>query len=170
MAVFESILQMMIDAGASYVFIWLLLAGVIYGLLMKYEVFGDSSANAGIALGGSIFVLLGIYAFAPAGLFLNFAAGLGFSLMAIFGLIIVLSMAGVDVAELGGENGFGGPVSGTAFLLVGISFLGALAYTLNWGNLLGNVENTFQEVVFPILFLIFLLLIIAPAVGGGGDD
>ncbi|MEF8880272.1 MAG: hypothetical protein V5A72_00375 [Candidatus Nanohaloarchaea archaeon] len=160
MAVFESLLQMMIDTGVSYIFLWLIFAGVIYALLMKVNLFGDSSANAGIALGASFFTLLGVYAFAPEGLILSFAAGLGFSLVAIFGLIILLSLSGVDVTELGGESGFGGPVSGSAMILVIISFFGALAYNMNWDNLLRDVGNTWQEVVFPILFLIFLLIII----------
>ena len=167
MSVFEQIMQLMIDAGAFYVFIWLLLAGLIYGMLTKYEIFGDSSANAGIALGGSFFLLLGIYAFAPAGLFLNFGAALGFSLTAMIGLIIVLSMAGVEVTEMG-DDGPGGPVFGIAITLFLISILGALAYNLDWGNLLGNVENTFQDVIFPILFLIFILIIVL--VSMSGDD
>ena len=161
--VFESIMQAMIDAGASYVFMWLLFAGLIYGLLQKYEVVGDSSANAGIALGGSFFTLLGIYSFAPSGLFLNFGASLGFILFALFGLVILLAISGVNVTELG-EGVEGNIVAGAGALLILIAFFGALAFNLDWSGLLGNVENAWEDVLFPIVFLIFLLLIMGAAV------
>jgi hypothetical protein len=159
MAVFESMIQLMIDSGAYYVFIWLLFAGFIYGLLEKNDVFGDSSATGGVSLGGSLFILIGIYSFAPSGLFLNFSAAIGFALFAIFGTVIMLSMGGINITELG-DNMSDNPIAGLGFLLVIISFLGALAYNLDWGGLLGNVGSAWQDVVFPVLFLIFMLLII----------
>lgn len=163
MAVFESILQVMIDAGASYVFMWVLFAGLIYGLLMKYEVFGDSSANAGIALGGSFFTLLGVYAFAPEGLFLNFAAAIGFILFGLFGTIIFLSISGVSVTEMA-EGIEGNALAGASLILMLVIFLSVLAFNLNWGDLLGPVENAWQDIIFPMIFLIFLLLVVGSAV------
>jgi len=152
-------MQMMIDSGAYYVFIWLLFAGLIYGMLEKYDVFGDSSVIGGISLGASLFILIGVYSFAPSGLFLNFSAAIGFSLFALFGSAILLSIAGVNVMDL--ADGIEGEIlPGAAVVLILISFFGALAYNLDWTGLLGNVENTFQEVVFPIIFLIFLLIVI----------
>jgi hypothetical protein len=162
MAVFESILQVMIDAGASYVFMWVLFAGLIYGLLMKYEVFGDSSANAGIALGGSFFTLLGVYAFAPEGLFLNFAAAIGFILFGLFGTIILLSISGVSVTEMA-EGVEDNVLAFASLILILVVFLGVLAFNLNWGDLLGPVENAWQDIIFPIIFLIFLLLVVGSA-------
>jgi hypothetical protein len=162
MAVFESILQVMIDAGASYVFMWVLFAGLIYGLLMKYDVFGDSSANAGIALGGSFFTLLGVYAFAPEGLFLNFAAAIGFILFGLFGTVILLSISGVSVTEIT-EGIEGNILAGASLILILVVFLGVLAFNLNWGNLIGPVENAWQDIIFPIIFLIFLLLVVGSA-------
>ena len=165
MAVFESIIQVMIDAGASYVFMWVLFAGLIYGLLSKYEVFGESSANAGIALGGSFFTLLGVYAFAPEGLFLNFAAAIAFILFGLFGLVILLSISGVSITDMG-EGIEGNTLAAVAIILFFIVFLGVLAFNLNWGNLLGPVENTWEDVVFPIIFLIFLLIVVGGATSG----
>lgn len=162
MAVFESILQVMIDAGASYVFMWVLFAGLIYGLLMKYDVFGDSSANAGIALGGSFFTLLGVYAFAPEGLFLNFAAAIGFILFGLFGTIILLSISGVSVTEMA-EGVEDNVLAFASLILILVVFLGVLAFNLNWGDLLGPVENAWQDIIFPIIFLIFLLLVVGSA-------
>ena len=159
MAVFESMIQMMIDSGAYYVFIWLLFAGLIYGMLEKYDIFNETSAIGGVSLGASLFILIGIYSFAPAGLFLNFSAAIGFSLFAIFGTVIMLSMGGIDITELGNSTS-DNSIAGIGFLLVIISFLGALAYNLDWSGLLGNVGSTWQDVVFPVLFLLFMLLVI----------
>ncbi|MFB6158283.1 MAG: hypothetical protein ABEJ95_01335 [Candidatus Nanohalobium sp.] len=159
MAAFESLLQMMIDSGASYVFMWLLFAALIYGLLAKYEVFSESSAAGGVALGASFFTLLGVYAFAPEGLFLNFAASIGFILFGLFGLIILLSISGVDVTEMT-EGVEGNIVAGLGIVLFLVAFLGSLAYNLNWSGLLGGVEDTWQDVVFPVLFMVFMLAVI----------
>jgi len=163
MSAFESILQSMIDAGASYVFMWLLFAAVIYGLLNKYELFGDSSAVAGISLGGSFFTLLGIYSFAPEGLFLNFAAAIGFILFGLFGMLILLSISGVNVPEMA-EGIEGNVMAGAGLILVIIAFIGSLAYNMDWGSLLGDVGNAWQEVWFPIVFLVFMLIIILSAI------
>jgi len=163
MAVFESIMQTMIDAGISYVFMWVLFAGLIYGLLQKYEVLGDSSAAGGVALGASFFTLLGIFQFAPEGLFLNFAAAIGFILFGLFGTAILLSIAGINVTEM--TEGIGGNVLAAAgLILVLIAFLGVLAFNLDWGNLLGDVGNAWQDIIFPIVFLIFLLIVVGGAV------
>jgi hypothetical protein len=159
MAVFESLIQMMVDSGAYYIFIWLLFAGLIYGMLEKYDIFSDTSAMGGVSLGASLFLLIGVYSFAPSGLFLNFSAAIGFALLTIFGMVILLSLGGMDITELGNDTS-DNRVAGMAMLLVIIAFFGALAYNLNWTSLLGNVQNTWQEVVFPILFLVFLLIVI----------
>lgn len=161
MAVFENLIQMMVDSGAYYVFIWLLFAGLIYGMLEKYDIFSDTSAMGGVALGASLFLLLGMYSFAPSGLFLNFSAAIGFALFAIFGTVIILSMAGMDITELASDSLSDNTLAGAAAIVVIVAFFGALAYNLNWGSLLGNVENTWQDVLFPIIFLIFLLLVIS---------
>ena len=168
MAVFESLLQLMIDAGASYIFMWILFAALIYGVLAKYEVFGEDSVMAGVALGGSFFTLLGVYAFAPAGLFLNFAAAIGFGLFAIFGLAILLSLAGIDIAELAEGDDGNGPIAGLAIGIGFISIIGVILYNVDILGLLSvdTGGNTFQNVVFPILFLIFLLVVMLNATGG----
>lgn len=154
----------MIDAGASYIFMWLLFASLIYGLLVKSKVFEDDSVNAGVSLGGSFFTLLGIYSFAPAGLFLNFAAAVGFGLFALFGVAILLSIAGIDVAELT-EGDSNGPVAGLAGGIAAIALIGAVVYNVDVLGLLSvnTGGDTFQEVIFPILFLIFLLVMIMGA-------
>ena len=163
MAVFESLIQTMIDAGSSYVFMWLLFAGIIYGLLEKYSVFGESSANGGVALGASFFTLLGIFQFAPEGLFLNFAAAIGFILFGIFGVLIILSISGIDVPEMS-EGLEGNILAGSGILLILIAFLGVLAYQLDWSSLLGDVGNAWQDILFPIVFLVFMLIIILGAI------
>lgn len=160
MAVFESLIQMMIDTGAYYLFIWLVFAGLIYALLENNDLFEEDSVSAGISLGSSFFVLAGIFVFAPEGLFLNFAAALGFSIFAIFGLIIALGLSGVNVSELGDDDGVG-PVASATGILILISFFGALVYNLDWGSLnLGVGNRAWEEIVFPIAFLIFLIIVL----------
>lgn len=166
MAVFESLIQMMVDSGAYYIFIWILFAAIIYGLLEKYEVLGDSSANGGAALGASLFTLLGIYVFAPEGLFLNFGAAVGFIVMAIFSAVILLSFSGIDVTELT-EGIEGNILAGASLILVLIAFLGALAFNMNWSSLLGGTisedSRLWQDIIFPVLFLVFLLIVMLAA-------
>lgn len=168
MAVFESLLQLMIDSGASYVFMWLLFAGLIYGLLMKYEFFEDESVIAGISLGSSFFTLLGIYSFAPPGLFLNFAAAIGFGLFALFGTLIILSITGFDVTELKSDLGEN-TLAGADAIIVLIAFFGALAYNLNIIDLLSidTGGDTWENVIFPVIFLIFLLIVLGGATDSG---
>lgn len=153
----------MIDVGASYVFMWLLFAALIYGLLNKYEVFDESSANAGVSLGASFFTLLGIFSFAPEGLFLNFAAALGFILFGLFGVLILLSISGIDVPEMT-EGLEGNVMAGSGIILVLIAFIGALVYNLDLNSLFGDVGNAWQDVLFPVIFLIFMLIIILGAI------
>jgi SNF family Na+-dependent transporter len=150
---------MMVNTGAYYIFIWLLFAGLIYGLLEQAGILGEQSVNAGVSLGSSFFILLGIFVFAPEGLFLNFAAALGFSMIGIFGLIILIALAGVDVSELG-DGLSTNRVAGIGFLLVLISFIGAYLFTTDISGLFSNVDNVWRQVGFPIIFLIFLLLVL----------
>lgn len=161
MAVFESLIQMMVDSGAYYVFIWLLFASIMYGMLQKYEIFGDPSVKGGASLGASLFTLLGIYVYAPEGLFLNFAAAIGFALLALFGTIILLSISGVNVTELGDEID-NNTLAGAAAIIVLVAFFGALAFNLDWTTLLGDSlsgeGSVWEDVLFPIIFLLFLLL------------
>lgn len=166
MAVFESLLQMMVSTGAYYIFIWLLFAALIYGLMEKYSILGESSANGGAALGSSFFILLSIYVIAPEGLFLNFGAAVGFIVLAIFSVVILLSFSGINVPEMT-EGVEGNVIAGASLILVLIAFIGALAFNLNVGDLLGGVENAWEEIVFPIVFLVFLLIIMLFAMGGG---
>lgn len=156
MAVFESVIQMMIDSGAYYLFIWLLLAALMYGLIEKYDLFGDTSANGGAAFAGSFFVLLGIFSYAPEGLFLNFGAALGFALFGLFGTVILLSISGYDVTELGNSTS-DNRIAGLAIILVIIAFVGAIGANFDIGSMVSESENVWRQVVFPILFLVFLL-------------
>ncbi len=157
----------MVESGTYYIFIWLLFASLIYGLLEKYNVLGESSANGGAAVGASFFTLLGIYVFAPEGLFLNFGAAVGFIIMGIFSTVLLLSFSGINVPEMT-EGVEGNILAGISLILVISAFLGALAFNLDWSSLLGSSvgENTglLEDNVFPIVFLVFLLIIILAAV------
>jgi hypothetical protein len=168
--VFESLIQLMVSSGAYYIFIWLLFAAIIYGVLEKYDVLGESSANGGAALGASFFTLLGIFVFAPEGLFLNFGAAVGFIIMGIFSAVVLLSFSGINVPEMT-EGVEGNVLAGASLILVLIAFLGALAFNMDWGSLLGsslsNDTALWEDILFPIVFLVFLLIVILAAMDGG---
>ncbi|MFB6100358.1 MAG: hypothetical protein ABEK16_03720 [Candidatus Nanohalobium sp.] len=167
--VFGVLLQSMIDSRAYYVFIWLLFAALIYGLLAKYEIFSDESVMAGASLGSSLFTLLGIYAYELNEIFLNFAAAIGFGLFALFGTIILLAMGGVEPTDvIPDEEGEFGILALFAGLIVLIAFIGALIYNLDLISLLSinTGGDTWQNVIFPVVFLLFLLLMIDASTGG----
>ncbi|QGA80820.1 hypothetical protein [Candidatus Nanohalobium constans] len=172
MAVFENILQMMVSSGAYYIFVWLLFAGLIYGMLEKYEVLGDSSAIAGVALGGSFLIVLGIAFAGPANaVLLDFAGGLGFIAVVLFGTAILLGMSGIDVMDMGEDGGLEGNIlAGAGLIFVAIALIGAIGFNVNLESVLSlGSGDVYQDVVFPIAFLIFLLLAIDATTGGGGD-
>jgi hypothetical protein len=168
MAVFENLLQLMIDTGAYYVFIWLLFAGVVYGLLEKSGILGETSVNAGVSLGSSFFVLLGIFVFAPEGLFLNFAAGLGFALVGIFGAAILMALAGVEISDLG-DDIEGNVLAGAGAILIITIFIGSFVLTADFSGVTGFFNDSWEEIGFPIVFLIFLIIIMRTLTDSGSD-
>ncbi len=165
MGAFESIVQTMMDMNVFHLFFpWLLLLAVTYGLLEKYEFF-DESVNGTISLAFATMAMGGIFLFVPEGLFSHFAAVMAFGAFGILGLLILMAIAGIDIGEFEDPQGeLPGIVALVVFIL---GFLGVVVAQLDIGSLLGGVRNTFQEVVMPILILVFLLLVVSTTTGGG---
>lgn len=168
MGAFATIVEQMAAMDIFQLFFpWLLVVSVTYGVLEKSNIFsGDASVNGTIAFSVAFFSVGGAYYFLPEGILTSFAAALTFSLFGVLGVMILAAVAGFDLENLAG--GEGPPLMA---LLVGVlfllSFIGAFSFQADIGALLGNVENTFQEVVMPILVLVFLLFVVALTVGGG---
>lgn len=147
-------------------FPWLFVLAVTFGLLEKHGVFSDdSSVNGVISLALAFLTVGGLAMFVPAGMFSHFAAALGFGLFAIIGLLIMFAAAGVNMDEaLGGQNDL--PTIG-ALVIVLVSFIAVIGYYLNVESILGMATggNVFDEVVMPVLILIFLLLVVTSTAG-----
>lgn len=162
MGAFETIVQVMIDMNVFHLFFpWLLVLALTYGALDKYEIFGEQSVSGTIAFATATLAMGGIYLYVPAGVFTNFAAALAFGVFGIVGMIVLFAVAGVDVTAFENPKN---ELPGIAALVIAIvSFVGVVLTQLDWATILGAANaggNAFQEVVMPILVLIFLLLVI----------
>lgn len=150
-------------------FPWLLILSITYGLLEKYELLGDDSTVNGVAALAVAFLTIGgaLFMLGPdTRLFTHFGVAIGFSMFALLGYLLLLAVAGYDIGEGMDESSL--PVIGAIVLAV-VSFIGVLAFQLPLNDLLGGVENTFDEVVMPILILVFLMIIVSLTLSDGGE-
>lgn len=160
MGAFANVVETMAGMDVfSLFFPWLLVLSVTYGVLEKYNVFSeDSGVNGTIALSVAFFSVGGAYFFLPGGILTSFAAGLTFSMFGLVGFLILLAVAGMDVTELGDTSDL--PTIGAVVLVI-LSFLGAFAFTADISALLSGVEDAWQDVIMPILVLVFLLIVVS---------
>lgn len=145
-------------------FPWLLVLAVTFGVLEKYNVFSeDAQVNGVISLAVAFLAVGGAALYMPEGLMTTFAAALTFSIFGILGMMILLAVAGVNVEEVMNKDELPAII---AVVLVIISFIGALVFSIDLSGLVGGVENVFDEVVMPILVLVFLIIVVALTAGG----
>ena len=169
--VFEMIVETMIEMDLFQLFFpWLLVLAVTYGVLDKYDYFKEESVNAVVALAVSFIAIGGLYLFVPASLFSHFAAALAFTAFGIVGLLILMALGGADLEELDKDS----PIAKLGMTIGIIAFIGVLYFQFESGILsfLGGLSAgpTFDEVIMPILTLIFLLLLVSSITGNGNDD
>ena len=162
MGLFDSIVGTLMQGDAFHLFFpWLLILTITYGALNKYDVFEEDTVKGIAALAVSFISIGGIYQFAPAAMFANFAAALAFGAFGLFGLLILFAVAGIDPV---GDSDMSENVQGLMLigaLVIGlVAFIGVIASQLDIGAILGGVDNGFQEVVMPILMLVFILLLV----------
>lgn len=149
-------------------FPWLLVLAVTFGVLEKHGIFSEEAqVNGVISLAVAFIAVGGAALYLPQGILTNFAAALTFSIFGLLGLMILLAVGGYDLSEAMSEDDL---TVGAAVILGLMSFIGAFAFTVDFGNLLGGVQNTFDEVVMPILVLLFLLLVVSATVGGDSGE
>lgn len=163
---FETVVQAFVDMSIFHLFFpWLLVLAVSFGLLEKYEMFGDDPAvNGTVALSLAFLTIGGSYMYLPQGIFTNFAGALAFSIFGLLGLMLLLGLSGVKMDEVTGKGEL--PTIGALVLAI-VTFLGAFAFRVDLGYLLTDVTNVFQEVVMPILILVFLIIVVGMTAGGG---
>ncbi|MFB6213307.1 MAG: hypothetical protein ABEJ07_01970 [Candidatus Nanohaloarchaea archaeon] len=168
MGAFAKIVEAMAGMDVFRLFFpWLLVLSITYGVMEKYSVFSeDSQVNGVIALSVAFFSIGGAYYFLPQGILTSFAAGLTFSIFGLLGFLILMAVAGVDVSEEMGKNEL---PAVAAIVLVLLSFLGAFAFTADISALTSGVGNVFDDIVMPILVLVFLIIVIGAVADSGGD-
>ncbi len=157
MAAFEIIVETMVEMGFRLFLPWLLVLSVSYGLLEKYEVVsGETQVNGSIALAMAFLSIIGINQFAPAGIFTNFAAAITFGLFGLLGFMVLVAMAGYDINEYA-EGGTPRYFAVTIFV---VSFVTVVVTYIDIDNLIGETQSVFNDVIMPILILVFFLLIV----------
>lgn len=157
MGAFEIIIQTMTDMGFRLFLPWLLVLSITYGLLEKHQVISDETqVNGSIALAMAFFTILGVNQFAPAGLFTNLAAAIAFGLFGLLGLMILIAVTGYDMSIFQ-EKGMPRYFAYTIFI---VSFVTVVVTYVDIGNVVGEGANAFNEVILPILILIFFILLV----------
>lgn len=157
MSSFEIIIQTMTDMGFRLFLPWLLVLAVTYGLLEKYEVISDETqVNGSIALAMAFFTILGINQYAPPGIFTNFAAAIAFGLFGLLGLMILIAVTGYDLSKFS-EKGAPRYFAYTIFI---VSFVTIVVTYVDIGTIVGEGQNAFNDIILPILILIFFLLLV----------
>ncbi len=155
----------------------LVVLGLTYAGLRRFDLFEEDSARGTVAI-GTAFVLVGsIYAFFPDGLLLAFSSTLTLALFVSFALVVVLAVSGVDIGEYLDEQGLPAIV---AVGIVMVGFFGSVLYFVPVVEILSPaVEFSFEllggdaweNVVQPALVLFFLLgmVLFVVSAGGGGN-
>lgn len=159
MGAIEQVILTMQEMGFNLFLPWLLIFSVTYGLLNKYEVISEETqVNGVIALSFAFLSVIGVTAFAPAGMWTHFASAIAFGIFGLLSLLILFAVAGYDVNEMGDEWSlpwiFAGVIGIVAFVSVLVGYGGGAA------QLIGEGQNLFDEVIMPILSLIFIIIIV----------
>lgn len=157
MGAFNQIIQIMWDMGLNLFFPWLIILAATYGILNKYEVISEEEGvNGAIAIGTAFLGVLGITG--SAGMFTTFAAAITFGIFGMLGLIVLMAVAGYDVTEHAEDSTSGFAVA--AALIGLISFLTVVLNFVDVGNWVPAGGSAFQDVLMPILILLFLFLVV----------
>ncbi|MFB6193009.1 MAG: hypothetical protein ABEK00_02060 [Candidatus Nanohaloarchaea archaeon] len=160
MGVIEQVILTMEEMGFNVFLPWLLVFAVSYGLLNKYEVISEETqVNGVIALAFAFLSVIGVSSFAPAGMWTHFASAIAFGIFGLLSLMILFAVAGYDLENMGDQYSipwiFAGVIAIVSFIGVLVGYGGGLS-----AQLVGPGRNLFDQVVMPILTLIFVLLVV----------
>lgn len=157
MGAFNVIVEVMTEMGFRLFLPWLLVLAVTYGLLEKYElVSGETQVNGSIALAMAFLTILGVNQYAPPGIFTNFAAAVSFGLFGLLGFMVLIAVTGYDLenyADKGAPRWFAVAIFVVSFVTIIVSFV-------DMGQIVAEGQNAFEDVILPILVLIFFILIV----------
>lgn len=169
--VFETIVETMIEMSLFELFFpWLLTLAVTFGVLDKYDYFEEESVNAVVALAVSFIAIGGAYLFIPPTLFPHFAAAIAFGAFGLIGFLILMALAGYDLDEMDSD----GPLA-KMVLPIGLIVLAGVVFAQFQFSFINNSLQLFQgesfdEVVMPILTMLFLLGIVGAITRGSEDS
>lgn len=157
MSAFQVIIETMTEMGFRLFFPWFLVLAVTYGLLEKYEIISsETQVNGAIALAMAFFTILGVNQFAPTGIFTNFAAAIAFGLFGLLGLMVLLAVTGRDLTDYS-EKGLPRWFALTIFI---VSFVTIIVTYVDIGSIIGETQSVFNDVILPILILVFFIIIV----------
>lgn len=157
MAAFEIIVQTMTEMGFRLFLPWLLVLSVTYGLLEKYQVVSEETqVNGSIALAMAFLAIIGVNQYAPVGIFTNFAAAITFGLFGLLGFMVLVAMAGYDLEKYA-EGGTPRYFAVTIFV---VAFITTVVLYVDISSIISEGQNVFEDIIMPILILIFFLLIV----------
>jgi uncharacterized membrane protein len=157
MSAFQVIIETMTEMGFRLFFPWFLVLAVTYGLLEKYEIISsETQVNGSIALAMAFFTILGVNQFAPAGIFTNLAAAIAFGLFGLLGLMVLLAVTGRDLTDYADQ----GLPRWFALAIFVVSFVAIIISYVDVGQFIGESQAIFNDVILPILILIFFVIIV----------
>ncbi len=143
-------------------FPWMLLLAFIYGVLQKYELFGDEAVSGAIALSSSFLAMAGIYFFMPENIFANFGAILAFAAFAALGFMIVMAISGIDITSLEGRTGKIPLAVGAGIMVIGLIVIAVGVFPVS--ETISEISfsaNIVDDIIMPVLLLGFILAVIA---------
>ncbi|QKQ98883.1 hypothetical protein GKQ38_05170 [Candidatus Nanohaloarchaea archaeon] len=158
MGAIEQVILTMEEMGFNVFLPWLLIFSVTYGLLNKYEpISEETQVNGVISLAFAFLSVIGVTSFAPAGMWTHFASAIAFGIFGMLSLMILFAVAGYDLDDMGEAWSlpwiFAGVIGVVAFVSVIVGYGGGTARLIGQGNL-------FDQVVMPILSLVFVIIIV----------
>lgn len=159
MGFFDQVVVTMAEIGMDLFLPWLMILAVTYGILDKYEVISpESQVNGTVSIAFAFMVMIGANSVVPAGMWTQFAANIAFGVFGLLALLILMAVAGYDLDEMGDQWSLPWIFAGVIGV---VSFIGVLVQFGSTGALIGPGENLFDQIVMPILTLVFLIAVIA---------
>ncbi len=139
---------------------WILILSIVYGILMKTDVFGDNkSVNAIISLAISFIFIGGMYTFVPHNFFAIFFSRFAIVIVALLALAILLGFFGIKIGELGGDSKFKWIIFS---ILSAIIVAMVVLYSFSVSIDLGSIGKFFSSEGF--LNAVYILIMLAVSV------
>jgi hypothetical protein len=145
---------------------WLFTFAVVYGLLMKLDIFGDVNKQVSVLLG----IILAFFVSAAGGpQMATFFISLGASTsMLLAGILVILLFVGMFISLSGKEKGkFEMP--GLNYILGFLVLLGVLLFLSSTGYTLGTFNLSSGTMGLIFVFIIILAAIWFAMSGGGSE-